>query len=70
MGAEFYVTESEGPAIIEFKSSVEMKLLTMHCAVNKKVVSEGSSSSKPITGKQDLEKTYPDRFHGKGRFPW
>ena len=68
VSVEFYVTESEGPAIIGFKSSVEMKLLTMHCAVNKKVVSEGSSS-KPITGKQDLEKTYPDRFHGIGRFP-
>lgn len=56
--AEFYVTDSNGPAILGLPSSRALKLVTLNCAIQQS----------KINSKEDLRRLYPDRFEGIGHF--
>jgi hypothetical protein len=67
--AEFYVADSEGPAIMGLPTSRELKLVILNCTINRSVSSDGAVDSvAPINSKDDLVKLYPDRFKGIGSF--
>ncbi|KAK7088654.1 hypothetical protein V1264_022553 [Littorina saxatilis] len=62
--AEFFVTDSNGPAILGLPSSRQLKLVTVHCAIQ----TAAAPALKPVKNASDLERTYPDRFEGIGNF--
>ncbi|WP_419625204.1 reverse transcriptase family protein, partial [Thiolapillus sp.] len=62
--AEFFVTESEGSAILGLPSSRQLRLVTVHCAVQK----VSTSKKQPIKDASHLKHMYPDRFEGIGDF--
>lgn len=61
--ATFFVTESDGPAIMGLPSSRELKLVTLHCAIQSQ-----KQGTVPIRNTDDLRQQYPDRFEGIGSF--
>jgi hypothetical protein len=67
INTEFYVAESEGPAIIGLPSSRSLKLITINCMIQHQPLD--AQPSQMINNKQDLQKLYPDRFEGIGKFP-
>ena len=60
---EFYVADTPGPAIICLPSCRAMNLVVMNCEVN-----TSTSQNDVIYCKEDLCRTYPDRFQGIGTF--
>ena len=71
--ANFFVTQAEGPAIIGLPTSLQLKLVTLNCALQKEArVSPApkgvDTRSKPIKDKEDLIAQYPECFDGIGKF--
>ena len=64
--AEFFVADTEGPAILGLPNSHQLRLVTLHCAIEKKTISQQAD---PIGSTQVLKQTYPDRFDTLGNFP-
>ena len=62
--AECFVAESEGSAILGLTSSRQLRLLTIHCAVQK----ASTSKKQPIKDASHLKRMKPDRFEGIGDF--
>ena len=62
--SDFFVTELEGPAILELPSSRQLQLVTKHCMVQ----TATSPAAQPIHNAMDLKRLYPDRFKGIGDF--
>ena len=62
--SDFFVTESEGPAILGLPSSRQLRLVTIHCMVQ----TATSPTAQPIHNAMDLKRLYPDRFKGIGDF--
>ena len=61
---DFFVTESEGPAILGLPSSRQLRLVTTHCMVQ----TATTPATQPIHDAMDLKRLYPDRFNGIGDF--
>ena len=59
---DFYVVDTNSPAILGLSSSRQMKLISLNCAVR-------SEPERHISDKRDLQTKYPDRFEGIGKFP-
>ena len=64
--AEFFVADTEGPAILGLPNSRQLRLVTLHCAIEKNTISQQAD---PIGSTQVLKQTYPDRFDTLGNFP-
>ena len=62
--SDFFVTESEGPAILGLPSSRQLRLVTLHCMVQ----TATTPATQPIHDAMDLKRLYPDRFKGIGDF--
>ena len=60
--SDFYVVDTNSPAILGLSSSRQMKLISLNCAVR-------SEPERHISDKRDLQTKYPDRFEGIGKFP-
>ena len=65
MDAEFFVADTEGPAILGLPNSRQLRLVTLHCAIEKTISQQADS----IGSTQVLKQTYPDRFDTLGNFP-
>ena len=55
---KFYNVDVQGPAIIGLSSSEQLKLITLHCAINK---TSGIKKASPINSVDDLKRAYPTR---------
>ena len=66
--AEFFVVESDGPAILGLPSSRALRLVTVHCDVHTKTGPK-TEKLKTIQDASDLQGLYPDNFKGIGHFP-
>ena len=75
----WYVADTQGPAIMGLPSSQRLGVVTMNCAVHLKtspsqwqqVNNEPTSSQQKlplIQNTADLQREFPDRFEGIGRF--
>ena len=62
--SDFFVTESEGPAILGLPSSRQLRLVTIHCMVQ----TATTPATQPIHDAMDLKRLYPDRFSRIGDF--
>ena len=62
--SDFFVTESEGPAILGLLSSRQLRLVTIHCMVQ----TATTPATQPVHNAMDLKRLYPDRFNGIGDF--
>lgn len=62
---EFFVAESDGPAIVGLPSSRALRLVTVNCMIKQ----EPPQSIQSIKSREDLKSQYPDRFEGIGKFP-
>ena len=60
MDTEFYIVESEGPAILGLPTSRDMRLITLHCAID--------SRQSVYTSTEQVKSDYPDCFDAIGRF--
>ena len=56
--AIFYIVDTDGSAIIGLPSSRELKLITIHCSIEKVKVYLAL-----------LKREFPENFEGIGRFP-
>ena len=54
----FYIAETTGPAILGLPSSLKLKLITVHCAINQA----------PIKDVKDVMRLYPEQFDKIGKF--
>ena len=78
--AQFYITDTPGPAIIGLPTSIDVNLVKLNCALHKQVTSQNETpqaimethahppASKPIQSKDDLIEQYPNCFNGIGKF--
>ena len=78
--AQFYITDTPGPAIIGLPTSIDLNLVKLNCALHKQVTSQNETpqaiiethahqpASKPIQSKEDLIEQYPNCFNGIGKF--
>ena len=55
----FFVADTPGPAIIGFPSCRELSLVMLNCEITK---------TAQINTEDDLQRQYPDRFKGIGKF--
>ena len=62
---EFYIVESDGPAILSYHTSLKMKLITTHFCITE---SSSAGSDPAINSIEDLKKIYPKQFDGMGNF--
>ena len=67
VNAEFYIADTEGPAILGLSNSRQLQLVTLHCAIDKDRCRPGDMD--PVKSVQDLKDQYPDRFGALGQFP-
>jgi hypothetical protein len=67
-GNKFYVVDIQGPAVVGLPSSEKLKLVTLHCAINKHkqtapTPEEAKLTETPkIKSTADLIRLYPDQF--------
>ena len=61
---EFYIADTPGPVIFGLPTCTALGLVKLNCAVE----AETSSSEQMIRSLDDLQRTYPDRFTGIGKF--
>lgn len=61
--AEFYVAETPGPVIFGLQLCTKLGLVKMNCVI------KADNSGPTIKSVKDLQKIYPDRFEGLGKFP-
>ena len=67
--AKFYVADTDGPAILGLPNSRQLRLITLHCAIEKsKLEQTGTGDSDAINSTQTLKQRYPDRFDTLGDF--
>lgn len=59
--ADFFVVETQGPAILGLKLCLDLGLVVMNCSVRENL-------DCPITDRDHLKTLYPDRFEGIGKF--
>jgi transposase InsO family protein len=64
--AEFYVADSQGPAILGLPTCTHLQVVQLNCVIDKTPVC--ATSIEPINSKEDLLRLYPDRFEGIGNF--
>lgn len=57
---EFYIVNTEGPAILGLPSSRSLKLITLHCSIEAK---------EQINSIESLKAKYPEQFDKMGNFP-
>lgn len=65
--AKFYVADGDGPAVCGLPTSYKLKLVQLHCEIN----TSNNSVHCPVPAIHsihDLQKLYPDRFNGIGKF--
>ena len=67
MNAEFYIADTDGPAILGLPNSRQLQLVTLHCAIDKDMCSTGDMD--PVKSVQDLKEQYTDKFGALGQFP-
>ena len=60
--ADFFVVDSDGPAILGLPTSRKLQLVTLHCAIT-------TPQCPSISCTQDLQRQYPDQFDRIGNFP-
>lgn len=60
----FHVCNTDGPAILGLRTSVQLQLVTLHCPVDSR-----PSPHKPINSVSDLQSEYPELFDTIGDFP-
>ena len=63
---KFYIVDVQGPGIIGLSSSEQLKLITLHCAINK---TSGIKKASPIDSVDDLRRAYPGHFDKIGCMP-
>ena len=63
---EFFITDTNGPAIIGLTGSKRLQLITLHCHVTE--TKAGTQKAK-INNLKDLKQEYADLFEGIGNFP-
>ena len=66
--AIFFITETEGPAIIGLPTSLELNLVTLNCSLQKNLAENAHAQNLPIKDKDDLVKQYPGCGDGIGKF--
>ena len=64
--AEFFVAESQGPAILGLPTLTKLQVVKLNCVVTQS--QRQSPKQSPVNCKEDLVKQYPDRFQGIGNF--
>ena len=67
VNAEFYIADTDGPAILWLPNSRQLQLVTLHCAVDKDTRS--TRDMDPVKSVQELKEQYSDRFDTLGQFP-
>ena len=67
VNAEFYIADTDGPAILGLPNSRQLQLVTLHCAIDKDTRS--TRDMDPVKSVQELKEQYPDRFDSLGQFP-
>ena len=68
--AEFFLTETNGPAILGLPGSRQLKLVTLHCAIDKGMCSPHETGDhSPVKSVEDLMQLCADRFDSLGHFP-
>ena len=60
--AECYVADTPGPAIVGLPSRRALQLVTMHCEIS------SDKHNSAIITKEDLRKSYPERFENNWKF--
>ena len=74
---DFFVVDTDGPAILGLTSSQDFKLITLHCSIQEKTrapsIQEKTRASvndeTTINSTDDLVKMFPDQFDHIGNFP-
>ena len=61
---EFFVADSDGPAILGLPSLRALNVVALNCAI-----STETTNLRPIHDRDSLKTQYPDRFTGIGKFP-
>ena len=68
--AEFFLTETNGPAILGLPDSRQLKFVTLHCAIDKGTCSpHDTGDHSPVKWVEDLKQLYADIFDSFGHFP-
>ena len=67
VNAEFYIADTDGPAILGLPNSRQLQIVTLHCAIDKDTRS--TRDMDPVKSVQELKEQYPDRFDTLGQFP-
>ena len=68
--AEFFLTDTNGPAILGLPDWRQLKLVTLHCAIDKGTCSPNDTGDhSPVKSVEDLNQLYADRFDSLGHFP-
>ena len=71
---DFYIVDVKGPAVLGLTSSEQLKVVTLHCAIEEKSNSRNSkpdqkSCIQPLNSVSDLMSLYPKQFDRIGCFP-
>ena len=80
INTDFYIVDSEGPAILGLPSSLDHNLVTLHCKIKESNEefrpseatcrsSKPSDNSRNVNTVGDLMAAYPKQFHKVGNFP-
>ena len=68
--AEFFLIDTNGPAILGLPYSRQLKLVTLHCANDKGTCGpHATGDHSPVKSVEDLKQLYADRFDSLGHFP-
>ncbi|XP_048257540.1 uncharacterized protein K02A2.6-like [Haliotis rufescens] len=60
--ADFFISGEEGPAILGLPTCRQLRVVTLNCEI------KDSPPKQKVDGKEDLIRSYPDRFQGIGQF--
>ena len=75
ISTDFYIVDSEGPAILGRPSSQDHKLVTLHCEIRESKAGDNSRESKLsdngryVNTVGDLMAAYPEQFDKMGKLP-
>ena len=68
--AEFFLIDTNGPAILGLPYSRQLKLVTLQCAIDKGTCGlHATGDHSPVKSVEDLKQLYADRFDSLGHFP-
>lgn len=65
----FYIVDVPGPAIVGLPSSEQLKLVTMHCSVQRAQPVAETAPLQSINSVDDLKRLYPQQFDKIGQLP-